>query len=90
MFVLVLRLFIIAQPIIHMSNGLWNLIFRSLQFNLDGVGSRAPIFVFQISRDPFTSILIINSNDVLNSTEVICTVGNKLMMNLAFKRIIGK
>ena len=60
------------------------------QFSPDGAESRGPILVFPFSRDPFTSILIINSVEVLNSTQVICTAGNNLVMSLAFRSILGK
>ena len=64
--------------------------FQVAQLNLGRIESRGPIFVLPISHDPFTSKLIINSDEVLNSTQVICSAGNNSVMSLAFRRKLGK
>ena len=64
--------------------------FRVSQLILGRIENRGPILVLPISRDPFTSLLIINSDEVLNSTQVICRAGNNSVMSIAFRRILGK
>ena len=64
--------------------------FRVSQLILGRIENRGPILVLPFSRDPFTSILIIKSDEVLNSTQVICRAGNNSVMSIAFRRILGK
>ena len=58
------------------------------QLSLGGIESCGPISVLSLYCDPFSSIFIIYSNDVLHSTEVICSAGNNSVMSLAFRRIL--
>ena len=64
--------------------------FRVTKLSLGRFEIRGPILILPISRDPFTSQLIIKSDKVLNSTQVICSAGNNSVMSLAFRRKLGK
>ena len=64
--------------------------FTVSQLSLGRIENRGPILVLPFSRDLFTSILIINSDEVLTSTQGICSAGNNSVMSLPFRRILGK